>query len=201
MDENNGHLSTGMIGTQWLMRSLTENGRVDIAYRLATNTTYPSWGYMTENGATTIWELWNGNTAAPGMNSHNHVMLLGDLLIWYYENLAGIKPDIKDPAFKRIIMQPEFVDDLEFVKTTYNSLYGTIVSYWTKNEEEIKWIITIPANTMATVYIPATNINQMTENGKSIQKVYGINRIRKADNYICLEIGSGTYNFVINRKL
>ncbi|HKO79968.1 MAG TPA: family 78 glycoside hydrolase catalytic domain, partial [Chitinophagaceae bacterium] len=81
------HISTGVIGTQWLMRGLTDNGQVDIAYALASNKTYPSWGYMTEQGATTIWELWNGNTANPQMNSQNHVMLLGDLLIWLYEDL------------------------------------------------------------------------------------------------------------------
>ena len=73
------------------MRGLTDYGSTDMAYTLASNTTYPSWGYMVANGATTIWELWNGNTANPGMNSQNHVMLLGDLLIWYYENLAGIR--------------------------------------------------------------------------------------------------------------
>ncbi len=86
---NNGHISTGVIGTQFLMRTLTAYGRADLAYRLASTTTYPGWGYMVANGATTIWELWNGNTADPKMNSQNHVMLLGDLLIWYYEDLAG----------------------------------------------------------------------------------------------------------------
>ncbi|MBN2274208.1 MAG: glycoside hydrolase family 78 protein [Bacteroidales bacterium] len=198
MNENKGHLSTGMIGTQWLMRSLTENGRADIAYCLATNTTYPSWGYMIENGATTIWELWNGNTAAPGMNSHNHVMLLGDLLIWYYENLAGIKPDLKDPGFKRIIIQPEFVDDLKFVKAAYNSIYGTIVSYWKRDEKGIKWRITIPANTTADIIIPGTIAGEFTEGGKSLKKAYGIHRIRKDNKNIYLETGSGTYDFVIN---
>ena len=84
------------------MRGLTEHGREDLAYKIVTNTDYPSWGYMIEKGATTIWELWNGDTAAPDMNSANHVMLLGDLLIWYYENLAGIK------KFKRICWIPSY---------------------------------------------------------------------------------------------
>jgi alpha-L-rhamnosidase len=83
-NKDNMHISTGVIGTQWLMRGLTDNGQPGMAYALASNKTYPSWGYMTENGATTIWELWNGNTANPQMNSQNHVMLLGDLLIWLY---------------------------------------------------------------------------------------------------------------------
>ena len=80
----NGHVSTGVLGIQHLMRGLTEYGRVDLAYKILTNETYPSWGYMVRQGATTIWELWNGDTADPAMNSGNHVMLLGDLLLWKY---------------------------------------------------------------------------------------------------------------------
>src|SRR5690625_151432 len=88
MNDFHGHISTGLVGGQWLMRTLSRYGRPDIAYDLATNTTYPSWGYMAKEGATTSWELWNGNTADPAMNSGNHVMLLGDLLVWFYEDLA-----------------------------------------------------------------------------------------------------------------
>ncbi len=98
--KTDGHVGTGLIGGQWLMRTLTRGGRPDIAFRLTTNTTYPSWGYMIENDATTIWELWNGNTADPAMNSHNHVMLVGDLIIWLYEDLAGIK---SDPLLAKVI--------------------------------------------------------------------------------------------------
>ena len=117
LGQNKGHISTGVIGTQWLMRWLTAFGRADIAYRLATNRDYPSWGYMVENGATTIWELWNGNTANPSMNSQNHVMLLGDLIIWYYENLAGIKNNPGNTGFKEIEMKPSFVDGLDSCKS------------------------------------------------------------------------------------
>ena len=99
--KNNGHLSCGVIGIQWLMRALTNNGRSDLAWKIASCKTYPSWGYMAENGSTTIWELWNGNTAAPDMNSYNHVMLLGDLIVWYYENLAGIKSNPEKPGYQR----------------------------------------------------------------------------------------------------
>jgi len=74
-----------LIGAQYLNRVLSDNGRADLAYAIATQRDYPSWGYMIEHGATTIWELWNGNTADPAMNSGNHVMLIGDLVIWFYE--------------------------------------------------------------------------------------------------------------------
>ena len=96
-----GHVSTGVLGIQHLMRGLTEYGRKDLAFKIVTNETYPSWGYMINKGATTIWELWNGDTADPAMNSANHVMLLGDLLIWYYEDLAGIKCADSAQAFKK----------------------------------------------------------------------------------------------------
>ena len=99
-EETKGHVGTGLIGGQYLNRVLTEGGRPDIAYRFATNTAYPSWGYMVEKGATTIWELWNGDTADPAMNSGNHVMLVGDLVIWFYECLAGIKPDSTQPGYQ-----------------------------------------------------------------------------------------------------
>lgn len=90
MDEGKGHVGTGLIGGQWLMRVLTDNGRPDIGFTIAQQRDYPSWGYMYRSLARpTIWELWNGNTADPGMNSHNHVMLLGDLLVWFYERSRG----------------------------------------------------------------------------------------------------------------
>ncbi|MBK6936897.1 MAG: family 78 glycoside hydrolase catalytic domain [Chitinophagaceae bacterium] len=99
--ESKGHISTGLIGTQYLFRGLTEYNQKELAFMLASNNTYPSYGYMAANGATTIWELWNGNTANPSMNSQNHVMMLGDLLIWYYENLAGIRSDKTEVGFKK----------------------------------------------------------------------------------------------------
>jgi hypothetical protein len=138
-DETQGHIGTGLIGGQWLMRVLTAGGRADLAYTIASQKTYPSWGYMVEQGATTIWELWNGNTADPAMNSGNHVMLVGDLGIWLYENLAGIKPDPEQPGFKHIIMRPEPVGDLQFVKASHRSPYGLIASDWQKQGDVFRW--------------------------------------------------------------
>jgi alpha-L-rhamnosidase len=92
VNESHDHIGAGLIGGQYLMRLLTDNGRPDLAYTIATQKTHLSWGCMLEHGAT-IWELWNGNTADPGMNSHNHVMLVGDLETWLHEELAGIEPD------------------------------------------------------------------------------------------------------------
>ena len=95
--DDKGHITSGVIGISWLLRTLSDNGYPDVAFHLATQKTYPSWGYMIENGATTIWELWNGDKANPAMNSGNHVMLLGDLLTWCFEHLGGIPTPIPSP--------------------------------------------------------------------------------------------------------
>ncbi|HEY4149138.1 MAG TPA: exo-alpha-sialidase, partial [Chitinophagaceae bacterium] len=189
-----GHISTGLIGTEWLMRGLTDYQRSDIAYTLATNRTYPSWGYMVDNGASTIWELWNGNTAAPQMNSGNHVMLLGDLISWLYEDLAAIKSDDAAPAFKKLVMQPAVVDGLNEVTASYQSRYGLIKSEWKKTIGRFDWHITLPANTTAVIYIPATSQQDITENGGPLNG--DVKFIKMDGKNAVLEIGSGDYTFV-----
>ena len=147
-----GHVSSGVLGIQHLMRALTENGHADLALRLASCDTYPSWGYMVRHGATTIWELWNGDTADPAMNSHNHVMLLGDLVIWMYEDLAGISPAA--PGFKEILFAPAFPAGLDRARASYDSPYGRIESAWEIADGLLTWDITVPANTTASVRVP-----------------------------------------------
>ncbi|MBP6758236.1 MAG: alpha-rhamnosidase, partial [Flavobacterium sp.] len=188
-----GHISTGVIGTQFLMRTLTNFGRGDLAFKLASNKTYPSWGFMVENGATTIWELWNGNTADPAMNSQNHVMLLGDLMIWYYENMAGIKSNPETPGFKQIIMKPDFNAGLTFVNGSYESIHGLIKSNWKKSKTNLVWKITIPANSSALVYLPTTNPSDVKVNNVKVSKSYQIE-----NNKLVLELPSGTYEINAN---
>ncbi len=191
------HISTGVIGTQWLMRGLTNFQRSDIAYTLASNKTYPSWGYMTKNGATTIWELWNGNTANPQMNSQNHVMLLGDLIIWLYEDIAGIKSDDNEVGFKKIIMKPEMIDGLTEAKASYKSMYGTVTSDWHYNHAQgFQWEIIIPANTTATVYLPAdVPENVIVDERRDILHDPDIKFLKMDGKYAVAEIGSGSYSF------
>ncbi len=151
-NEFGGHISTGVVGIQHLMRTLTKYGRGDLALRLATNTTYPSWGYMVSKGATTIWELWNGDTGDPAMNSGNHVMLLGDLLLWEYEYLAGIRA--LEPGYSVIELKPYPIEGLDYVNCTFNSVSGRIESNWKRSGNSFEWDILIPANTTAEVYLP-----------------------------------------------
>jgi alpha-L-rhamnosidase len=194
-DETQNHIGTGLIGGQWLMRVLTAGGRPDLAYTIATQKTYPSWGYMVEKGATTIWELWNGDTADPAMNSGNHVMLVGDLGIWLYENLAGIKSDPEQPGFKHIIMRPEPVGDLQFVKASHRSPYGLIASDWQKKDGVFRWNITVPLNATATVYVPATSAESVTENGKPAVQAQGVKLLKMDNGRAVFSVGSGSYKF------
>ncbi len=190
------HTSTGLVGGQWIMRTLTDNGRPDLALKIAENTTYPSWGYMIENGATTIWELWNGNTADPAMNSGNHVMLLGDLIVWLYQDLAGIKSDLSNPGYKEIIMKPYPVGNLKFVKASYLSMYGLIKSEWHIRGSKFNWEISIPANTTATIYVPAEKEGDVTESGKEASSAEGVKFVKLENSRAVYEIGSGSYHFI-----
>jgi alpha-L-rhamnosidase len=193
--ESKNHIGTGLIGGQWLMRVLTANGRPDLAYTIATQSTYPSWGYMVEQGATTIWELWNGNTADPAMNSGNHVMLVGDLGIWLYENLAGIKSDPEQPGFKHIIMKPEPVPGLDSARASHRSPYGLIASDWRKQADAFHWDITVPANASATVFVPAKATESITESGKPASQQPGVQFLRMEQGRAVFRIGSGKYSF------
>jgi alpha-L-rhamnosidase len=193
--ESKGHVGTGLIGGQWLCRVLTEGGRPDLAYRIASNTTYPSWGYMVEKGATTIWELWNGDTANPAMNSGNHVMLLGDFIIWLYEDVAGIRADPKQPGFKHIIMQPHPVGDLTFAKASYQSMQGRIASDWKIEDSTFDWKIAIPPNTTATVFVPAKDASSVTESGQPAAEAKGVKFLRMENDRAVFEVASGNYAF------
>ena len=174
------HIGTGLIGGQWLNRVLTEFGRADIGWRFVTNKTYPSWGYMVENGATTVWELWNGNTADPAMNSGNHVMLVGDLTIWLYQNLAGIK---SDDGFRSIDMAPIPVGDLTFVKAEYESVRGMVKSHWQRKDGQFVWEVVIPVGATANLTVPTENPNAIYVNDRATKP----NAIGK------IVLGSGSY--------
>ncbi len=193
---DNMHISTGVIGTQWLMRGLTDNHQAAAAVALASNTTYPSWGYMVGQGATTIWELWNGNTANPQMNSQNHIMLLGDLLIWLFEDIAGIKSNDAAPAFREIMMRPSFDAGLKEADAGYESPYGKIASHWKIQGDTIVWDITIPANASAAIHIPAKSAAAVSESGKTISGAAGLVITKWENGVAVIKAGSGQYRFL-----
>lgn len=155
MVRGDGHVTCGVIGISWLLRGLADNGFADVAYLLATTNTYPSWGYMAAQGATTIWELWNGDKANPAMNSGNHVMLLGDLIPWAYEHLGGIRQQPGSVGYQRIDLRPDFtIPDCDSINARYRSPYGLIVSHWVKTLNKVEWHVELPVGTSATVHLP-----------------------------------------------
>lgn len=195
INEAHDHISTGVIGTQWLMRGLTEFGRPDLAWKIASNTTYPSWGYMAARGATTIWELWNGDTANPAMNSRNHIMLLGDLIAWFYQDIGGIKT--VNAGFKQLVMQPAIINGLDSVNASYQTAYGLVQSSYTNTKGSFNWHVTVPPNSSALVYMPAKNMDALTETRKKISAIKDIKAIKMENGRAVLSIGSGDYDFEV----
>jgi alpha-L-rhamnosidase len=189
------HIGTGLIGAAWINRVLTDNGRIDLAYAIATNHDFPSWGYMVEHGATTVWELWNGDTADVQMNSGNHVMLVGDLVIWLYQDLAGITPDPTQPGFKNILMKPMPAGDLTSVKASHRSPYGLIESEWHKDGPTFRWHITVPPNSTGTVFVPANSADSVREGNRSPASRPGIKFLRFDAGRAVYQLDSGTYEF------
>jgi alpha-L-rhamnosidase len=201
--ERGNHPSTGFLGTAYLLPMLSQYGEHELAYQLASQKEYPSWGYMVEKDATTIWELWNSDTQGPGMNSRNH-FALGSVGEWFYAWLAGIRPSIEEPGFKRIVIAPRPAGDLTWAEAKLQSLYGEIHSFWKRTENKLSMQITIPANTSAFVHVP--NFEQpwplIEESGKVLIKagqeptpVPGINLVAMTDQATVFEIGAGKYNF------
>jgi len=185
--ESDNHIGVGLVGAQWLMRTLSDNGRTDLAYTIATQKTYPGWGYMVGKDATTVWELWNGDTADPAMNSGNHVMLIGDLALWMYEDLAGIRPDPDRPGFKHAMIRPVAVPALTYVNAWHKSPYGVVKSSWKRAGGRLSLQVTIPSNTTATVYVPGSNA---AETG-------GLKPVRNEGGATVFEASSGSYAFMV----
>lgn len=188
--QRNGHISSGFVGYLFLLYGLTDLGHADVVYEMATKEEFPGWGYMMKDGGTNLWESWGGI----GYNFPS----LGGVGNWYYRSLAGINPDKTDPGFKKIIIKPNVVGDLSWVKASHHCSYGKIVSEWKREHGKLTFDIEIPANTTATIYIPARDAQQIQENNKNISAVKDIRIIGATGHYIVLETGSGKYKFVVN---
>lgn len=155
VNKRNGHLSTGFLGVGYLTPTLTQTGHLDVAYRLLNNDTYPSWGYSIRQGATTIWERWDGWTEEkgfqdPGMNSFNHYSL-GSVGEWMYSSVAGIDLDPTQPAYKHAVLHPHPGGGLTYARASYDSIHGRIVSDWKLENGQFAYRIMVPTNTTATV--------------------------------------------------
>jgi alpha-L-rhamnosidase len=196
IQRHGGHLTTGFLGTPYLMPVLTETGHADTAFQLLTQDTYPSWEYMVKHGATTMWERWNGDQmlADAGMNSFNHYAY-GSVGEWLYRYVAGIDFDPRDPAFHSIVLRPHFDRSLGNVESTYNSPYGAIRSDWVINGNEVTWTASIPANTAATAYLPNTDVHVRDGEGKELASELCVS---SGSGSVC-KFGAGTYRFSVRQ--
>lgn len=195
--KDNYHLSSGFLGIPILLPTLTDMGRSDIAYRMIQNTTYPSWGYSIEQGATTIWERWNSYSKDKGfgdvkMNSFNHYSL-GACGEWMFRSMLGIETD--GAGFKKITMKPELGEGITWAKGHYDSIQGRISSDWKIENKTFHWNITVPANTTATVYVPAKDAAAVTESGKAAAEAEGVKFLRMENDRAVYQVAAGTYQF------
>jgi len=200
------HFNTGIVGTGYILDVLTKYGKADLAYKLITQTTYPGFGYMIREGATTVWERWEYLTGG-GMNSHNHIMF-GAVDTWFYKVLAGINIDSTEPGFQRIIIKPYIVGDLKYVSASIRSVRGIVSSSWVRKDDSLILNATLPVNSQAKVCIPRMGLdNVIVEESEKIiwkdnlfmESVPGITVGSEENDYVTFDVGSGSYSFKIKR--
>lgn len=187
------HLTTGNLCTKYLLEVLTENGYAEVAYKIATQTTYPSWGFMLANGATTLWERWEYLTG-DAMNSHNHPMM-GSVGSWFYKYVLGIVPDFGYPGFERFTIKPYLMKELTSAEGKLETVKGTIQVSYRKQGNRFVMAVTVPANSTALLHLPARNVKSVTEGGKNIASIREISFLREEKGYVVLNVGSGDYQF------
>ena len=185
---DNEHIDVGLLGTKTILNALSENGYADLAYKVASQETYPSWGWWIVNGATTLFENWKLGTRSDG--SLNHIMF-GEIGAWYYKALGGIKPDKANPGFKNIILEPHFVSGLDQFEAKHNGPFGEIVSSWKRSSGRINLTATIPPNSTATLYL---KVKEVTQNKKAIKRNTHDNKENKS---FVLSLEAGSYEFVV----
>jgi alpha-L-rhamnosidase len=194
-------LMTGFIGTASISEALSQNGNHDLAYRLLQQRNYPSWLYSVVNGATSIWERLNSYTVENGfggnnsMNSFNHYSF-GAVASWMYNYSLGIQRSPESVAFKQFILKPTPDPDkvMTFAKGYYDSVYGRIESEWKNEGNRVLYKFTVPANTTATLHLPAKSLSQVKEGGKGISQWAGA---KQAGGEVILPLTSGSYSFEV----
>jgi alpha-L-rhamnosidase len=158
----------------------------------AAQETEPGWGWWIKQGATTLWEQWNGT------ESQNHIMY-GDIAAWFTKALAGINPDLAAPGFKHVIVKPNPVPELTHAAASYNSVRGRIASAWKQEANRFELKIEIPANATATVYLPAGEISKVREGGRALEEAEGVKPAGVKDGRVAVEVGSGKYEFTVEK--
>jgi alpha-L-rhamnosidase len=185
---NEGHLDTGIFGTQFLFETLTENGLHELAYEVMNNRTYPSYGWWIEQGATTMWERWDGR------NSRNHPMFGGGI-VWFYRQLAGMNADPQQPGYRHIIFRPRPVGDISYAAYSNLTPYGEAGIDWRRDESQFTMDITVPVGSVATVFIPVTGEGRITERREELETSDNIRFLKTEGKYAVYSVKSGKYSF------
>ncbi len=188
-------LTAGDVGYRYLLRALADGGHSDVIYEMNNQSDKPGYGYQLKMGATSLTEKWDASVGSFG--SQNHFML-GQINEWFFHDLAGIQCDPTRAGFKKIVIKPAIIDDLAWVKGTYHSVHGPISTEWHRDRTEFLLKVSIPANTTATVYLPAKSPDEVSECGIPANKASGVKfSCIDGDNAV-FEIGSGTYQFIVD---
>ena len=180
-------LQAGEIGHRYLLRALADAGRSDVIYALH-NQSDKGYGYQLKLGATSLLEFWNGR------GSQDHFML-GHINEWFYHDLAGIQDDPAGPGFKKFIIKPAILDSLTWVKASYDSASGPIVSEWKYDGQNVTLHVVVPGNTTATIYVPTVDANSVVESGHPVAQSAAIKFLKMEDAYALYKVGSGDYTF------
>ena len=198
LEINHWRLGTGFLGTPYLLSALTDTGHVDVAYRLLLNTEYPSWGYLVEHGATTMWERWNGDQMRgdPGMNSYNHYAY-GAVADWMYRYAAGIDTVPTDPGFHTILLHPNFDKRLGRLDFSYESSYGTIRSAWSIAGNRVIWNLTIPANATGLMPLSGEQAKSFRLNGQLLSQSRKVRVLPRKDHGAGYQLPAGSYQFEV----
>ena len=178
------HLTTGNLCTKYLLDVLAAGGYVEDAWKLVTQTTYPSWGFMISKGATTVWERWEYLTG-DAMNSHNHPMM-ATVDAWFYRYILGINPTFDHPGFSRFTLKPCIPTDLEWAEGSLETVKGMVGSAWKKKGRTLIWKVEIPAGSIADVYVPSRTGTHVQCDGRRV-------KAKSIDGYAVLSLGSGSY--------
>lgn len=192
--KHDNHLTSGDIGHRFLVQALNKWGRSDVMFDMTNQTDVPSYGSQIAQGATALTEVWD---PARGF-SHNHFMM-GHAEEWFYNGLGGIQPDPESEGFKKIIIKPQVVGDLTWVKCRHKSMYGEIISNWRFKNNILHMDETIPVNTTAKIYVPGGNIVNIKEGVKPATEAEGITFIEMQEETAVFEVGSGNYQFISSR--
>ena len=190
--ENDNHIDAGILGAKFVPQALADNGRADVAYKVIRNRTFPGWGWWIDQGATTLWEEWDGRKRQQNA-SLNHIMF-GDVSNWFYLNIAGIRPDMNHPGFKHFFIEPKLSTELDWCTTVFESNYGAIHVDWKKSGQKLSLKLTVPCNTTATVTLPVNLQTDARESGRSLKKS-GLTFNNADSGKLSIEVGSGTYEF------